>query len=331
MGKTIRRILLGIVLVVILLTVGGYFFIMTRFPAVGDPPELQVEVSPERIARGEYLANQVYVCMSCHSGRMHDYYAQPIAPGTLGMGGALWDEKKGLPGKLYAPNLTPYWLEQWSDGEIFHAITAGVSRDGRPLFPLMPHHAYGKLDPEDFYDIIAYLRTLEPIENDVPISELNFPMNLITRMIPQKPEFSPRPDPADQVAFGKYLTMAASCGDCHTPMVEGRYDQTRLFAGGNEYPLKDGSIVRSSSLTPHDGTGLGGWSEAMFIQKFRMFSDSTYQAPQITHKQMNTEMPWIEYSGMSDEELKAIWAYLQTLPPVENKVIRFSAEPPSEK
>lgn len=327
MGKAIRRILLGLVLVVLIAVIGGYLYVTTALPSAGEVPELSVEITPERIERGEYLANHVYACMSCHSERSHNLYAQPVKKGTLGKGGHLWDESKGLPGKIYAPNITPYALEDWTDGEIFHAITAGVSRDGRALFPLMPHHAYGTLDPEDFYDIIAYIRTLEPIEHEAPLTELNFPMNLIVNMIPSEPTFNERPDPSDPVAFGEYLTKAASCGECHTPLVDGRYDKTRLFAGGNEYPLKDGSIVRSANITPHEGTGIGGWSENMFIQRFKMYADSSYEPPIVPHKTINTEMPWNEYSAMSEKELRAIWAYIQTIPPIKNQVVRYTAEP----
>ena len=81
-------------------------------------------------------------------------------------------------------NLTPYHLGNWTDGEIFRAITTGVSRDGHALFPVMPYTSYAKMDPADIKDIIAYLRTLKPIHNAIPAAESDFPMNFIINTMP---------------------------------------------------------------------------------------------------------------------------------------------------
>jgi len=296
-------------------------------PSAGPVPELSIERTAERQARGAYLANNVYACMSCHSDRNSSLYAQPVIESTLGKGGYVWDEKHGIPGKVYAPNLTPYHLGEWTDGELFHAITAGISRDGRALFPLMPYHMYGGADREEIMDIIVYLRSLEPIAYDVPATELNFPMNWITKMIPQEPQFTLRPDASDPVALGKYLVNVASCYDCHTPMVKGRYDHSRPMAGGNEYLLIDGSKVRSANISPHKGSGIGGWSEEMFVKRFKMYADSSFVPAEVSPGDFNTEMPWNEYARMSEEEIRAIWAYLQTVEPIDNKVERFTPAP----
>ncbi|HRY97653.1 MAG TPA: hypothetical protein P5550_01215 [Bacteroidales bacterium] len=324
MGKIIRRILLGLFIVLVLAVAGGYLYITRALPSAGETPTLSVDATPGHIERGRYLAHHVYACMSCHSDQQHQLFAHPTDPSGFGKGGRVWDEKDGLPGKVVAPNLTPFHLGEWTDGEIFHAITAGISRDGRALFPLMPYPAYGKADKEDILDIIAYLRSLPPIPNEVPLTELSFPMSLIVNMIPKQPAFSQRPDPSDKVAFGGYLAAVASCNDCHTPMVKGRYDETRRFAGGNPFPLGHGDVVRSANLTPHE-SGLKHWTEASFIAAFRKYSDSAYVHPEIAPGEFNTVMPWNEYSAMSDAELSALWAYLQTLPPVENPVQKFSA------
>ena len=86
--------------------------------------ELKVEVTNERVKKGEYLANNVMVCIDCHSLRDWSKYSGPIVPGTEWMGGEFFDQEQGLPGKYFATNITPYTLESWSDGEIYRAITA---------------------------------------------------------------------------------------------------------------------------------------------------------------------------------------------------------------
>ena len=87
-------------------------------------------------------------------------YAGPIIEGTFGGGGEKFGKEAGFPGTLYSKNITPYALHNWTDGEIFRATTSGETKDGKALFPLMGYPAYGKMDREDVYSIIAYVRTL---------------------------------------------------------------------------------------------------------------------------------------------------------------------------
>lgn len=190
----------------------------------------------------------------------------------------------------------------------------------------MPHPAYGKMDREDVYSIIAYIRSLDPIENMVPESEPDFPMNFIINTIPKKAEYSVKPDPSDQVAYGAYLFTAAACADCHTQQVKGTPVAGMELAGGFEFPLNTGGIVRSANITPDVETGIGGWTEAMFVGRFKAFADTSYIPHSVERNEFNTVMPWIMYSGMSEEDLKSIYAYLKTVKPVKNQVVRFSEQ-----
>ncbi len=100
------------------------------------------------------------------------------------------------------------------DGEIVRALTVGVTREGKPIFPIMPYKGYGTLDREDIYAAVAYLRTLAPIANAVPDSEIDFPINLIIRTEPKEVKFGKRPDPSDTVAYGRYMATAAGWSYC---------------------------------------------------------------------------------------------------------------------
>ncbi len=318
--KIVKRIFLGL-LVVVILAVGGVFaYLYGALPKVGPAADLTVTPTPELIARGEYMANHVTGCIDCHSNRDINKYSCPLVPGTHGMGGFLFDENFGVPGKLYSRNITPAGIRDWTDGELARAITAGVSKDGHPLFPLMPYFSFAQMSKEDLRAIISYIRTLEPIENIPPDRSLNFPMNLIVRMIPEEPQMSETaPSPSDTVAYGKYLATIAACSDCHTPMVKGQYVMDSAFAGGYEFRLRTG-VCRSANITPDDETGIGLWSKESFLARFQAARSEDFKNIVVEGSDKNTVMPWIPLSGMTDEDLGAIYAYLRTLPPIKHRV-----------
>ncbi|MCU0371979.1 MAG: cytochrome C, partial [Ignavibacteria bacterium] len=137
--KKLFKVLLFIAVFLVAGAAAGYFYIMNALPKTGDPPDLKISATPEMIKRGEYLFNNVCGCADCHSTRDYSKIAGPLVEGTKGKGGFEFNEEFGLPGKFYARNITPAGLKGWTDGEIFRAITEGVSRDGEPLFPLMPY------------------------------------------------------------------------------------------------------------------------------------------------------------------------------------------------
>jgi mono/diheme cytochrome c family protein len=322
--KKLFKILLFIFSGIFLLLIGALTYMKIALPDVGPAPEMKVDMSQERIERGKYLANYVSVCMDCHSGRNWNKFAGPMIEGTLGGGGEEFSQKFGFPGRFYAQNISPVGLGNWTDGEIFRAITSGVSKNGKALFPVMPHPAYGKMDEEDIKCIIAYLRTLKPVGKQAPESKADFPMNFIINTIPQKPNFHKIPDTTDQVAYGKYIYTASACTDCHTKQDKGSKIEGMEDAGGFEFPLPYGGTVRSANITPDKETGIGNWTEEQFVKRFKAYSDSAARNMIVQAGRFNTTMPWTMYAGMKEGDLKALYAYLKTIPPVKNKVVLFS-------
>lgn len=318
---------LGIVLggIIVLLLVGlGYFNF--KYPAVDPAPTITVERTPERIARGKYLANHVTVCIDCHSTRDWGKFGGPIIAGTEGKGGEEFNEQVGgVPGSIHSSNLTPAGIKDYTDGELLRAFTTGVTRENRALFPLMPYFSFNNLTQEDAYSIIAYIRSLPPIENKVKESRLNFPLNFIVKTIPPK-SFTPKPEPdkSDTVAYGRYLATIASCADCHTPAVKGEPVPGMDYAGGFEF-LFPGGTIRSLNITPDEETGIGKLTKADFIARFKAFADSSSRSVAVSMNEFNTPMPWLMYCNMTDEDLGAIYAYLRTLKPVKNQVEKFTA------
>ncbi|WP_256006743.1 c-type cytochrome [Pedobacter deserti] len=314
-------ILLGLVL---LMVIAAGTYVKVALPNTGETPAITVSRDKERVENGRYLANHVAVCMDCHSTRDWSRFAGPMMQKDIGAGGEAFDRKMGFPGEFYAPNITPYALGEWSDGELFHAITTGVSRDGRALFPIMAAHRFGRMDKEDIYDIIAYIRTLAPVKKDVPASKADFPVNIIINTMPEKADFQSRPARADIVRYGGYLVNAAGCVDCHSQTDKGSVIEGTEFGGGMEFRQPAG-IVRSANITSENVTGIGNWSKAQFVSRFKAFADSAHSSPKLAKGSMNTPMPWSMYAGMSTGDLEAIYAYLRSVKKIRNRVVRFSA------
>jgi mono/diheme cytochrome c family protein len=309
---------------VVVLIAGLLIYVKAALPDVGDPEEITIEYTPERIERGKYLANHVNACMDCHSTRDWSKFSGPLMEGTLGRGGDKFDQAVGMPGVYYSRNITPAGLREHTDGELFRVITTGVAKDGRAMFPLMPYPNYAHMDREDVYSIIAYLRSLQPIENEVPVSTHDFPMNFIVNTIPAKAQLQTRPDPSDKLAYGAYLTNAAGCRECHTQVSQGQIIPELEFTGGRDFTMLDGSVVRSSNISPDMETGIGKWTEEFFIQRFKIYADSAASNTPVAPGEFNSIMPWTMYAGMASEDLGAIYAFLRTVKPQVNEVEKFT-------
>jgi hypothetical protein len=139
--------------------------------------------------------------------------------------------------------------------------------------------------------------------------------------LPQKAEPGKRPDKSDLMAYGGYLVNAASCSMCHTKSEKGKV-VGEPFAGGFEFKSPMG-IIRSANITPDKENGIGNWSEANFLQKFKNYTDSSYQPRKITPGEMQTVMPWTQFAGMDSFDLKAIYHYLRSVQPVNKPVVKW--------
>lgn len=313
-------IILGVLIVIVL---AGLIYLNTAYPKVDPPSNVKVEITPERISRGSYLANHVTVCMDCHSKRDWTKYSGPVIPGTFGGGGDVFDENVGFPGKVMVKNITPASIDSWSDGELIRAITCGVTKDNRALFPMMPYPNYNKLSQDDLYAIVAYVRSLQPIENKLPDTELNFPLNFIVKTMPIKSRNPMKFDRNNPLEYGKYLVTLAGCVFCHTQSEKGKPLPGMEFAGGEGFHLP-GGIVRTANITPDTETGIGQWSKEVFIKRFKNYENDSAKVVSVSENDFNTPMPWTMYAGMTEEDLSAIYDYLRTVKPIRNRVERFT-------
>jgi hypothetical protein len=320
-----KKVLIGFVVLLVLVVGGGAAFLATK-PSLRPASTETIERTPTRIARGDYLVNNVLLCMDCHSGRSMDRYTFPPTGNNLGGGGSLcWDENmKGMEGfTLCAPNITPdaeTGIGNWTDGEIMRAVREGVNKDGKALFGLMPYTYYASLSEEDIRSVVSYLRTLAPVKNKVPERVLPGPLNLIVKLMP-KPLAGDvaHPDENDSVAWGKYLTTVGNCRNCHTPVDDKHRPLPGLeFSGGLEFAHKVFGTVMTANLTPHE-TGMGSRTREQFIAMFKAFASPEAQEMKV-EPTANTLMPWLSFAKMSEKDLGAIYDYLKTVPPIANVV-----------
>ena len=312
--------ILGIVVgvaVVGLLCVMAY--VKFALPNVDAASDMKIEPTPARVKRGEYLANHVTVCMDCHSTRDFSLFSGPVVAGTLGKGGELFDQRMGFPGSFTSKNITPAGIGNWTDGEIYRAITTGVSRDGHAFFPVMPYPYYSSMDDEDAKSIVAYLRTLPAIDNKPADSKADFPFNFILNTIPKNAQPGKRPAETDLVATGKYLVHIAGCAECHTPAENGQIIAEKMFSGGREFPMPTGTVI-TPNITPDKETGIGSWTKESFVARFRAYADSSYKPHKVAAGEFQTMMPWTMYGGMEPKDLEAMYAYFMSLKPVKNAI-----------
>jgi mono/diheme cytochrome c family protein len=309
----------------IVILCGIVVYLAWWLPQVGRPADVHVDAGARRLARGKYLVENVAACADCHSPVDESKLWYHPLPGKEGAGGRIFPG----PGQIYSANITPAHLGNWTDGEILRAFTAGVSKDGHALFPIMPYLNYGTMDRDDALAIVAYLRTLKPIPSNVPKTHIAFIPSLFINLTPQPAKFSPRPPETDVVKYGQYLATVASCVDCHTPRnARGQQLPGMNFAGGMEFPLSTGGILRSANITPDPQTGIGNWTRDQFVRRFKALAEPDAQQTPAGKNQFHSVMPWINFSGMSASDLSAIYAYLKTVNPVSHKVDRFTPGQP---
>ena len=273
------------------------------------------------VERGSYIANHVAVCMDCHSIRDTGHYSMPVVEGTEGGGAAFpFGKAEAVPGEVTPPNITPYALKDWTDAEVIKAITSGVNKKGDTLFPIMPYNNYSRMAKEDIEAVVAYLRSLKPIEKTVAPGHFDIPASMFGPLPTGSPEQNKIPDASDKVKYGEYITTMASCSDCHTPMGQQGPDFSKRFAGGFLFDL--GFLkVTVSNITPDSATGIGSWTEEMFVNKFK--SNASAEMVNKHPGRQNTIMPWYVYGQMKEDDLKAIYAFLRTMKPIKNKVEKY--------
>jgi len=315
--KAFGKILLIVLLALVVILAAAISFTIGWRPIVGPKARALTartfESTPQRLARGAYIFNSLAACVDCHSEHDPNSKDHLVLPNMQGSGEVMF--VADLPGRIVASNVTPdreTGAGTWTDDQLARAIREGIGHDGRALFPLMPYEHYRSMSDEDLASVVVYMRSLPPIHHELPRTEIIFPVKYLIRSVPE-PVTAPvsAPDPADTLRSGAYLVNMAGCGDCHTP-VDGHHQPISgmEFSGGQVFKLPWGSVA-SANITP-DASGIGYYDEALFLQVMR--------TGYVKARRLDPLMPVEQYKGMTDGDLKAIFAYLRTVKPVRHRV-----------
>lgn len=259
-------------------------------------------VAETLLERGAYLMRAVVACGNCHTPQ------GPDGPDTSRelAGGPPIEFPEAF--TAFAPNITPHvesGIGGWSDEQIERAIREGIRPDGRVLGPPMAFGLYRQIGERDMAAIIAYLRSVEPIDSTVPPSRYDIPLPPAWGPPVEHPVQAP--PRADTIAYGGYLAgPLAHCVECHSPPgPNGGPDLVNeLGAGGFMFDGPWGVSV-SANITP---TALGDWSDDEIK---RAITDGIGRDGRV----LLPPMGFSYYRNMTDEDLDAIVAYLRSLPP----------------
>ncbi|MFN8574879.1 MAG: c-type cytochrome [Gemmatimonadaceae bacterium] len=291
--RTLLRISAALV-IVLALSLGAFALaskqkLSRQFAIQDSAPTIPADSAS--IARGRYLVRAVAKCVDCHGENMAGKLF--IDAGPLGK---VWSANLSGGHGSVRDSLTP---EQWST-----AVRHGVGRPGRPLM-VMPATSFNAMSDEDLGAIVAYLRTVPPVDF-VPERSFLRPLGWVlytTGKLPTLTEAdlishterrAPAPPPSVTVEYGRYLATIGGCNGCHGP----------TFSGG-PIPGMPPDAKPAANLTP---AGIGHYTEADFFRALR-------EGKRPSGTAIDSLMPWRYTREMTDDDIRAVYAFLKTLPP----------------
>jgi mono/diheme cytochrome c family protein len=258
------------------------------------------------LERGRYLVDTVMTCHNCHTpmGPNGPQFDKALS------GGLRFDEPAF---DVIASNITPdrnTGIGDWSDAEIKASLQEGTRPAGHHLAPIMPSGFYKILTPGDLDGIVAYLRSVRPVENKVrgPVYKLPTAQQVFPGAEKSMSEF----DLDDKVKRGFYLVTIAHCMECHTPFRSsgGGLDfEKSLGKGGREFRGSWG-VSTSRNITSSKASGVGNWSDAEITRAIT-------QGVRKDGTKLKPPMGYPFYAKMTDGDVDAMIAYLRTVPPKE--------------
>jgi mono/diheme cytochrome c family protein len=299
---TLPRLILFLLLVLSFAALGAAWVISMPRPAFADNSNAVLN-EPGDPSRGRDIFNAAD-CSSCHASRGQ--------PDRLRLGGGL--ALASPMGTFHVPNISPDPVDgigAWQTVDLANAIMSGVSPDRRHYYPVLPYTSYVRMRPEDVRDLMAYLRTLPPVQGKPPPHELPFPLNIRRTIGFWKLLFFDRSAMSQDAAHdaewnrGRYLVEAVGhCAECHsTHNLLGAVEKTTRFAGGPDI----GGVGFVPNITPGR---IGGWSKQDMAEMLR-----TGMTPDL-RKVGSTMYGVVQNTALlSSEDRDAIAIYIKTLAP----------------
>lgn len=262
------------------------------------------------VQRGKYIFAAAGGC-GCHTTK----------EGGLNAGGRKFSGPFGV---VYGTNITPdkeTGIGTWSEKQFIDAMRYGVRPNGEKLLPVMPYPAFRLMADADLKALWAYLRSLPALNRPNQPRKASMPfLNLFLAAWNKAYVGTGEPPaqaPTEGVARGKYLVWhVAHCGECHTPRgISGALDNSRFLAGTRDGP--ENSIV--SNITPEPRTGIGNWSTADIVDYMQTGLRPDGDNAQGLMAEV-IEGTSVGYKDLSVADLRAIAAYLRTVPPIVNRI-----------
>jgi cytochrome c553 len=280
------RILAGLVLLIVLAVAVVYAVTTLAIRKQHALPDSTVRAASDSasLAWGRHLLEAIGKCQECHDGDL---------------GGKMIVDAAAF-GRLAATNITSGrgGIGDYTDADLERAIRHGVRPDGRPLL-FMPAEAFAAMTDEDLAALMGYLRTVPPVDREQPEPRVgpvarvlyllgNFPLLPVELIEHDDPR--PNPSPGVTVDYGRYLATIGGCRSCHGP----------ALAGDANPDAPDITVGR-----------IGAWSEEDFFRALRegRRPDGSVIDPE--------KMPWVRSGLMTDDEIRAVWAYVRSLPAAE--------------
>jgi mono/diheme cytochrome c family protein len=257
------------------------------------------------VQRGEYLVNTIMTCGNCHT---------PKGPGgapqndKLLSGGLRFDEPVF---DVTASNITPdkeTGIGTWSEADIRKLLTTGVRPNGVQVAPIMPFAFYKNMLPRDLDAVVAYLKSVPAVKNEVPAPI--YKVAIQATPYPDAQKRATENELLDPVARGRYLATIGHCMECHTPMDKGHhlYD-TALGKGGMEFPGPWGKSV-AANITSSKTSGLGN-ADAATIKRV------IAQGIGKDGRKLMPPMDYAAYAKMTDQDLDALVTWVRSLPAMD--------------
>lgn len=317
MKKVFRVLLIIIVLLVVVVGLFALFINYREMPIYKvEQINVHVQSTPERIAKGRKMASML--CFSCHYNSATEEFT-----------GRLLTEAPQF-GKIHSANITSdsvAGIGKLTDGQLLYFIRTGIKPDGEYVPPYMPKLVH--IADEDLYSIIAYLRSddkyVKADPTPAPTSQQSFLTKFLVTIKAFKPfdypkEAIPLPDTTNQLAWGKYIALYQyECYACHSKdFSTNNYGvpekSAGFFGGGNKMFELDGKPIYTLNISQDKETGIRAWSEEDFT--------NAVKSGIVPNKQPSLRYPMQPYFNLNDAELKAVYTYMKTVPPIENKVER---------
>lgn len=317
MKKFFKVLIIIIVILIVAVGILATYISMRSIPKYAVKKiDVKVESTPARVERGTKLASML--CRSCH-------YSEATKKFT---GRELTEAPQF--GKIYSRNITQdptTGIGKWSDADIIYLLRTGLKPDGQYIPPYMPKLIH--ISDEDLYSIVAFLRSgndwVQPYSLNMPLSKPSFLTKFLVTIKAMKPfdyptAAIPGPDTTDMVKWGQYISCYQfECFACHSKdFAKNDYftpeKSPGYFGGGNKMFTIEGKPISSLNITMDKNTGIGNWTEDQFV--------TAVKSGRVPGGGPALHYPMQPYVNLTDQEVKAIYAYLKTIPPIDNKVER---------